>query len=78
MHIFSNNLSSDPNLNLPNWDDEYIAIYKAKYRTGTYSDSDYVGEDRIFATAPNALTAAEIAAHPDKYVCAIGFLALMH
>ena len=70
---FLKHLSSDPNLNLPNWDDEYIAIYKAKYRTGTYSDSDYVGEDRIFATAPNALTAAEIAAHPDKYVCAIGF-----
>jgi len=70
---FLKHLSSDPNLNLPNWDDENIAIYKAKYRTGTYADSDYVGEDRVFATAPNALTAAEIAAHPKKYLCAIGF-----
>ncbi|MCJ8306298.1 MAG: hypothetical protein HRU07_04530 [Nitrosopumilus sp.] len=70
---FLKHLSSDPNLNLPNCDDEHIIIYKAKYRTGTYSDSDYVGEDRTFATAPNALTTAEIAAKPDKYICAIGF-----
>ena len=70
---FLKHLSSDPNLNLPNWDDEHIAIYKAKYRSGTYSDSDYFGEDRVFATAPNALTAAEIASKPDKYICAIGF-----
>jgi len=70
---FLKHLSSDPNLNLPNWDDEHIAIYKAKYRSGTYSDSDYVGEDRVFATSSNALTAAEIAAKPDKYICAIGF-----
>ena len=66
-------LSSDKALNLPNWDDEHIAIYKAKYRTGTYSDSDYYGEDRVFATSPNALTAAEIASQPDKYLCAMGF-----
>lgn len=70
---FLKHLSSDSALNLPNWDDENVAIYKAKYRTGTYSDSDYYGEDRVFATAPNALTAAEIAAHPNKYLCAIGF-----
>ena len=70
---FLKHLSSDPKLNLPNWDDEHIAIYKAKYRTGTYADSDYYGEDRVFATSPNALTAAEIAAHPGKYLCAIGF-----
>ena len=70
---FLKHLSSDTALNLPNWDDEHIAIYKAKYRSGTYSDSDYFGEDRVFATAPNALTAAEIASKPDKYICAIGF-----
>lgn len=66
-------MSQDPKLNIPNWDDENIAIYKAKYRTGTYSDSDYYGEDRVFATAPNALTAAQIAQHPNKYLCALGF-----
>ena len=70
---FLKHLSSDPNLNLPNWNDENIVIYKARYRSGTYSDSDYVGEDRVFATSPNALTAAEIAATPDKFLCAIGF-----
>ena len=70
---FLKHLSSDSALNLPNWDDEHIAIYKAKYRTGTYADSDYYGEDRVFATSPNALTAAEIASHPDKYLCAMGF-----
>ena len=70
---FLKHLSSDSALNLPNWDDENVAIYKAKYRSGTYSDSDYYGEDRVFATAPNALTAAEIATHPEKYLCATGF-----
>ena len=70
---FLKHLSSDSALNLPNWDDENVVIYKAKYRSGTYSDSDYYGEDRVFATAPNALTAAEIATHPEKYLCAIGF-----
>ena len=70
---FLKHLSSDPNLNLPNWDDENIVIYKAKYRSGTYSDSDYYGEDRTFATSPYALTAAEIASKPDKYLCAMGF-----
>ena len=70
---FLKHLSSDSALNLPNWDDENIVVYKARYRSGTYSDSDYYGEDRVFATAPNALTAAEIAAHPDKYLCAMGF-----
>ena len=70
---FLKHLSSDSALNLPNWDDKNIAIYKAKYRSGTYSDSDYYDEDRVFATAPNAMTVAEIAAHPNKYLCAIGF-----
>ena len=70
---FLKHMSQDPKLNIPNWDDEDIAIYKAKYRTGTYSDSDYYGEDKIFATAPNALTASEIAKHPEKYLCALGF-----
>jgi len=70
---FLKHLSSDPNLNLPNWDDENIVIYKAKYRSGTYRDSDYTGQDRMFATSQNALTAAEIAQNPDKYLCAMGF-----
>ncbi len=67
------NLSADPVLNLPNWDDEHIAVYKGKQGSGTYSDLDYYGSDRMFATSPNALTAAQIASHPDRYLCAIGF-----
>ena len=70
---FLKHMSQDPKLNIPNWNDENIIVYKAKYRSGTYSDSDYYGEDRVFATAPNAMTAAEIAAHPEKYLCALGF-----
>jgi len=66
-------LSSDSALNLPNYDDDDIVIFKGKYRSGTYSDSDYYGENRVFATQPNAKTAAEIAAKPDKYFCALGF-----
>ena len=66
-------MSQDPKLNIPNWDDENIVVYKAKYRSGTYSDSDYYGEDKVFATAPNAMTAIEIAKHPEKYLCALGF-----
>ncbi len=67
------NLSADPVLNLPNWNDEHIAVYKGKQGSGTYSDLDYYGSDRMFATSPNALTAAQIASHPDRYLCAIGF-----
>jgi len=68
-------LSNDSALNLPNYDDDDIVIFKGKYKTGTYADSDYYGENRIFATQSNALTAAEIAAKPDKYFCALGFFA---
>jgi len=66
-------LSGDSNLEIPNFDDENIVIFKAKYRSGTYSDSDYSGENRFFATQPNAKTAAEISANPSKYFCALGF-----
>lgn len=66
-------MSQDPKLDVPNYDDEDIVVYKPKYRSGTYSDSDYYGEDRTFATLPNAKTADEIAQHPEKYLCALGF-----
>jgi len=72
---FLKHLFSDKNLNLPNFDDDNIIIFKGKYRTGTYADSDYYGENRVFATLPNAKTAAEISAEPSKYLCALGFFA---
>ncbi|MEX0656979.1 MAG: MBL fold metallo-hydrolase [Nitrosopumilaceae archaeon] len=68
-------LSQDPNLDVPNYDDENIVIYKAKYKTGSYNDSDYSGDSRVFATQFNAKTAAEISADPKKYLCALGYFA---
>jgi ribonuclease J len=66
-------LSKDPNLNVPNFDDENIVIYKPKYRSGTYADSDYTGDDAFFASQPNAKTASEISTNADKYLCALGY-----
>jgi len=66
-------LSQDSQLGVPNFDDENIVIYKPKYRTGTYADSDYTGDDSFFANLPNAKTASEISATPDKYLCALGY-----
>lgn len=66
-------LSADPVLNLPNWNDEHIAVYRPKQGSGTYSGSDYYGQDRAFAMSEHALTASQIAKHPEKYLCALGF-----
>ena len=66
-------LSNDPQLGVPNFDDENIIIYKAKQYSGTYSDGDYYGEDATFASLPNAKTASEISAKPEKYLCALGY-----
>jgi len=70
---FLKHLSKDSNMNIPNFDDENIVIYKPKYRSGTYTDSDYPGEDGFFASLPNAKTAHEISENPNKYLCALGF-----
>lgn len=66
-------LSQDPTLDIPNFDDEDIVIYKPKQRSGTYQSSDYYGEDRVFAGLPNAKTAGEISLEPHKYLCALGY-----
>jgi len=66
-------LSKDPQLGIPNFDDENIIIYKAKQYSGTYSDGDYYGEDATFASLTNAKTASEISANPEKYLCALGY-----
>lgn len=66
-------LSQDPALNIPNFDDEDIVIYQPKQRSGTYDESDYYGEDRIFSGLPNVKIAAEIAAEPHKHLCALGY-----
>jgi ribonuclease J len=63
----------DKTLDMPNFDDPDILIFKHKTRTGTYSDSDYYGGQRFFATQENTITAAEISKNPGKYLCALGF-----
>jgi ribonuclease J len=66
-------LSKDPNLGIPSYDDKEIVIYKPKQVSGTYSDADYYGEDAKFAAMPNAKTAAEISKSPSAYLFAFGY-----
>lgn len=65
--------SRDSGLNIPNFDDDNIVIYKPKQRSGKYSDEDYFGDDKNYATLPNAKIAEEISANPEKYICALGY-----
>jgi ribonuclease J len=66
-------LSNDPNLCVPNYDDKDIVIYRPKQVSGTYADGDYYGEDGKLASLPNAKTAAEISQNPSRYLCALGY-----
>ena len=71
--FFLKHLSQDKHLNVPNIDDEDIIIYLPKRGSGTYSDSDYKGKDKEFLDLHNTWTAEQIAARPDKVLCAIGY-----
>lgn len=66
-------LSQDKHLAVPDIDDENIIIYLPKRGSGSYSDSDYKGNDKDFVDLHNTWTAEQIAARPDKVLCAIGF-----
>ncbi|MEK0325989.1 MAG: MBL fold metallo-hydrolase RNA specificity domain-containing protein, partial [Nitrosopumilus sp.] len=66
-------LSQDPQLNVPNFDDEDILICLPKRQTGTYSEADYSRKDKEFATLENTITAEKISERPDKYLCALGY-----
>jgi len=70
---FLKHLSEDPNLNVPNIDDENIAIYLPKKNSGNYLDSDYSSRDQQFLDGHNTVTAEEIAENKVKPLCAIGF-----
>jgi len=63
----------DQNLNIPNYDDEHIIIYKQRQYSGTFASSDYRGDDSYYANLPNAMTPLEIAKDPEKYICGLGF-----
>jgi len=66
-------LSQDRHLDVPNIDDDDIIIYLSKRGSGTYSDKDYKGNDKEFLDLHNTWTAEQIAACPNKVLCAIGF-----
>jgi ribonuclease J len=66
-------LAGDPNLDVPNYDDKDIVIYKPKQASGTYSDGDYYGEDGTFANAANAKTAKQLSEQPGRYLFAFGY-----
>lgn len=70
---FLKHLSQDKHLDVPNIDDENIIIYLPKRGSGTYQDSDYKGGDKEFLDLHNTWTAEQIAAKPNKVLCAIGF-----
>ena len=66
-------LSQDNHLSVPDIDDEHIVIYLPKKGSGTYSDSDYSGEEKKFLNLNNAWTAQQIAQNEDKVLCCMGF-----
>ena len=66
-------LSQDPKLNVPKLDDEDLVIYLPKKGSGTYSDSDYKGNEKQFIDQNNCWTADQIATRKSKVLCALGF-----
>lgn len=70
---FLKHLSQDKHLDVPNIDDEDIIIYLPKRGSGQYQDRDYKGKDKEFLDLHNCWTAEQIAARPNKVLCAIGF-----
>lgn len=70
---FLKHLSQDKHLDVPNIDDENIIIYLPKRGSGAYQDSDYKGGEKEFLDLYNTWTAEQIAARPNKVLCAIGF-----
>jgi len=66
-------LSQDPQLNVPNFDDEDILICLPKRGTGTYSENDYYRRESEFVSLENTITAEKISERPDKYLCALGY-----
>jgi ribonuclease J len=70
---FLKHLSKDPQLNVPNVDDEDIIIYLPKKGSGLYQDSDYKGRDKEFVGRHNTWNAQEIAKNESKVLCAMGF-----
>jgi len=59
-------LSKDPQLNVPNFDDENIAIYKPLKSSWKKWQKELFDE-------PNIVSASDIAKNQDKMICAFSF-----
>lgn len=70
---FLKHLEEDQHLDIPKLDDEHIALYLPKRKSGKYDDKDYTEKERQFLNLNNVWTANEIAQHEANSVCCIGF-----
>lgn len=66
-------LSKDPNLHVPNYDDDDIVIHIPKRGSGKYLEQDYSPREREFLNLDNAWPAEKIRLHQGKIVCAMTF-----
>ena len=64
--VYLKHLSKDPQLGVPNFDDENILIFKPEKSSWTKSQKELLDE-------PNIVTAADIAKNQDKMLCAFSF-----
>lgn len=70
---FLKHLSKDPQLNVPNFDNEDIIIYLPKKGSGLYQDSDYRRIDKEFIDRHNTWNAQDIIKNESRVLCAMGF-----
>lgn len=66
-------LSKDPQLQIPDYDDEDIIVHIPKRRSGKYINSDYGTREREFLDLDNGWTAEKIKQNQDNVVCAMTF-----
>lgn len=65
-------LSRNPSLNVPKLDDEAIAIYKPRTKSGSYSDSDYDSDDLEFYGKSVAWTSEDVKKNESRVIMALG------
>lgn len=66
-------LSKNSSLNIPKIDDETVVVYKPRYRSGRYSESDYDKQDgEIFSRGVNVWTSEDIQKAQSKVIMTLG------
>lgn len=66
-------LSKNPSLGVPKIEDESIVIYKPRYKSGSYSESDYDKLDgEIFSRTGSVWTSEEIQKEQSKVIMTLG------